>query len=131
MTFELTILALAGLLHIGQFAFASYRASADVGTEYSLGPRDHMPTQQMRPATARLMRAYDNSAVMLPLFGLAVMLIAVTDQSTMVTKSAAAIYLAARVLYTPAYALGWQPWRSVIWIVALTCCTLLYFAALF
>jgi uncharacterized MAPEG superfamily protein len=24
-------------------------------------------------------------------------------------------YLAARILYVPAYAFGWRPWRSAIW----------------
>lgn len=130
MTFELTILALAGLLHIVQFAVASYMANVDVGPRYTTSPRDRMPSRELRTATARLLRAYDNSAVMLPLFGLGVVIITLSDQSTALTRGAAALYLAARAAYTPAYALGWQPWRSYIWLLAMACCAALFLAAL-
>ena len=39
------------------------------------------------------------------------------NQSTTTTQTAAYTYLAARILYVPAYALGWKPWRSAIWAV--------------
>ncbi len=36
----------------------------------------------------------------------------------------------ARVLYVPAYAFGWVPWRSLIWAVGLVATLLLLVAAL-
>ena len=42
-------------------------------------------------------------------------MITLTDQSTPFTAACAWTYLAARALYVPAYALGWNPWRSLIW----------------
>ena len=48
MTPELTILALAGLMHIAQFAVASVMANQDVGTGYTTSPRDRAPSREMR-----------------------------------------------------------------------------------
>ncbi|MFT6451082.1 MAG: putative MAPEG superfamily protein [Halocynthiibacter sp.] len=130
MTFELTALALVGLLHIAQFSVASYMANVDVGMGYTTSPRDRLPSREMRQITARMLRAYDNAAVMLPLFAAAALIIHTTGQSSAYTATLAFTYLAARALYIPAYAFGWRPWRSYIWIAALTCCALMFLAAL-
>jgi len=53
--------------------------------------------------------------VSLILFTIAVVAIALSDQSTALTQTCAWVYLLARVLYVPAYAFDWVPWRSVIW----------------
>ena len=67
---------------------------------------------------------------MFPFFAAGVGIIAITQQSSLITVLAAWVYLGARILYVPAYALGWQPWRSYIWILALLCCAVLFIAAL-
>jgi uncharacterized MAPEG superfamily protein len=51
------------------------------------------------------------------LFTLAVLVITASDQSTPFTAACAFAYLGARLLYIPAYALGWRLWRSAIWAV--------------
>ncbi|AJE48593.1 MAPEG family protein [Celeribacter indicus] len=130
MTPELVALALAGLMHIAQFAVASVMANADLGPGYTTSPRDRAPSREMRPTTARLLRAYDNHVQMFPFFAAAALLIAVTDQSSAVTAAAAWGYLLARLLYIPAYAFGWQPWRSYIWILAMLATAILFIAAL-
>ena len=131
MTPELTALALAGLLHIVQFSVASYLANVDLGPRYTTGPRDTAPKREMRPTTARMLRAYDNHVQMLGLFAAGALIVAVTGQSTGVTATAAYAYLVARALYIPAYAFGWQPARSYIWLIALAACATLFLAALF
>ena len=130
MSAVLTALAVAGLLHIAQFAVASYMANVDVGPGYTTSPRDRPPSREMRIATARLLRAYDNSCAMIGLFAGAALLIHVSGQVTGWTVLLAWAYVALRALYAPAYALGWQPWRSFIWLGTLACCGLLYLAAL-
>lgn len=130
MTPELTALALAGLLHIAQFAVASYMANVDVGPGYTTSPRDRPPSLEMRRTTARLLRAYDNSCAMIGLYAGAVAVVAISGQSNAWTAFLAFAYVALRAVYAPAYALGWQPWRSFIWLGALGCCALLYLAAL-
>ncbi|MGH1367686.1 MAG: MAPEG family protein [Maritimibacter sp.] len=131
MTPELTALALAAFVHIISFVAYSYMANVDVGLGYSTSPRDSAPSRDMRVVTMRLSRAYDNSAAMFGLFAGGALMISVTGQSTVYTGGLAFAYVALRAGYTLAYARGWRPWRSYIWICALLCCALLYLAALF
>ena len=130
MTPILIPLALAGLMHIVQFAIASYMANVDLGPGFTTSPRDRAPSREMRLTTARMLRAYDNHVQMFPFFAAAVLLIQVTAQSSVVTIVAAWAYLLARALYIPAYAFGWTPWRSYIWLCAMTCCAILFISAL-
>jgi uncharacterized MAPEG superfamily protein len=115
MTPELTALALAGLLQMVQFALFAIPANLELGTRYTASSRDRPPERPLSTQTARLQRALDNHFESLILFTLAVLVVTLSNQSTAVTQAAAWTYLAARLLYIPAYALGWVPWRSVIW----------------
>ena len=114
---ELTILALAALLLAAQFIPFSILANRDLTPGYTTSPRDRPPSRQMSTLTGRLQRALNNHFESLILFTIAVVVVTLGQQSTPVTQYAAYIYLAARILYVPAYALGWRPWRSVIWMV--------------
>ncbi|WP_054007023.1 MAPEG family protein [Cypionkella psychrotolerans] len=117
MTPELTALALAGLLQVGQYALFAIPANLQLGTGYTSSPRDRPPSRQLSLRTARLQRALTNHFEALVLFTLAVVVVTLGNQSSAVTQYAAYIYLAARVLYVPAYAFGLRPWRSAIWAV--------------
>lgn len=117
MTAELTALALAGLLQVGQYALFAIPANLQLGTGYTSSPRDRPPSRQLSVRAGRLQRALNNHFEGLILFTLAVVVVTLGNQSTAVTQYAAYIYLAARVLYVPAYAFGLRPWRSAIWAV--------------
>jgi len=117
MTAELTVLALAGLLQAVQYALFAIPANQQLGTGYTSSPRDRPPSRQLSLRTARLQRALSNHFEALILFTLAVVVVTLGNQSSPVTQSAAYIYLAARVLYVPAYYFGLRPWRSAIWAV--------------
>jgi uncharacterized MAPEG superfamily protein len=123
MTPELTVLALAGLLQMAQFVLFAVPANLELGTGYTSSARDRPPSRQMSPRTGRLQRALNNHFEGLILFTLAVVVVTLGNQSTPVTQTAAWVYLAARILYIPAYALGLRPWRSLIWAVG-WCATL-------
>ena len=84
----------------------------------------------MSPLTGRLQRAMNNHFEGLILFTLAVVVVTLGDQSTPVTQTCAWAYLAARILYIPAYAFGWRPWRSAIWFVGFTATLVMMLAAL-
>lgn len=118
MTPELTALALAGLLQALQFALFSIPANVELGTTYTSSPRDTPPPRPLSILTGRLQRAMNNHFEGLILFTLAVVVVTLGNQSTDVTRYAAWTYLAARLLYVPAYALGWRPWRSAIWAIS-------------
>ncbi|MDF3607808.1 MAPEG family protein [Paracoccus sp. DMF-8] len=113
MSAETTALGLAALLQAVQIGLAGYAMHRDMGDEWNVGPRDTTP--EFSPLTGRLRRAVANHFESLALFTIAVVMISIEDRSTALTVLCAWLYLAARILYVPAYALGWSPWRSVIW----------------
>ena len=130
MTPELTVLTLAGLLQAVQFALFAVPANKDLGTGYTSGPRDRAPSRNVSVQTGRLQRAMNNHFEGLILFTLAVLVITVSGQSTWFTAICAWVYLIARVLYVPAYALGLSPWRSAIWSAGFMATIAMLFAAL-
>lgn len=128
MTPELTALTLAALLQVGQFALYSVAANRQVGSKTAMGPRDGGTNLAGIPA--RLQRALNNHFEGLILFTIAVLVITLSDQSTSVTATCAWLYLGARVLYVPAYAFGWAPGRSLIWMVGFAATVAILIAAL-
>jgi uncharacterized MAPEG superfamily protein len=117
MTTELTALALAFLLQVVQFALYAIPANLEIGSGYTMSARDRDPSRTLSDRTARLGRAFDNHFQGLVMFTIAVVVVTLSQQSTSLTMACAWVYLGARVLYVPAYAFGWRPWRSLIWFV--------------
>lgn len=118
MTPELAALALAILWQGVQFVLVSIPANRELGPQITLAPRDDGPlVDKVCQRTARLSRALDNHAAALTLFAPAVVLVVLTESTSALTALLAFTYLAARVVYVPAYAFGWRPWRSVVWMV--------------
>jgi uncharacterized MAPEG superfamily protein len=135
MTSELTALTLAGLLQVVQYVLMSVPANLELGTRKTLSPRDpdrlgKPLIEQVSPRTGRLFRALNNHFEGLILFTLAVTVITLSNQSTTLTAICAWAYLGARILYIPAYAFGWVPWRSVIWLVGFLATATMLVAAL-
>lgn len=115
MSIELTTLTLAALLQYVQFGIYAVPANLELGTGYTMSARDREPSKQLTQKTARLGRAFENHFEGLILFAIAVGVIQMSGQNSGFTAACCVIYLVARVLYIPAYALGWNPWRSFIW----------------
>ena len=130
MTPELTALALSGLLQAVIFVPFSICANMDLGSHYTSGPRDLPPSRELSTLAGRLQRAMNNHFEGLILFTIAVVVVTLGKQSTQITEYAAWSYLAARILYVPAYAFGWRPWRSVIWAVGFLATLTMIVAAL-
>jgi uncharacterized MAPEG superfamily protein len=131
MTPELTVLALAVLLQGAYFAaygYYAFVAERQLSLRWALSSRD-----EERPLTgrgARARRAEANFVHGLVLFAAAAAAVALSDQSTAFTAACARLFLISRVLYLPAYLLGWLPWRSVFWGVAYGATFLMALAAL-
>jgi uncharacterized MAPEG superfamily protein len=130
MTPELTVLALALLLQAGQLAAFSIRANLDVGPGYAMSARDSDPSRPLSPLGGRLQRALNNHFEALILFTAAVVLVEMSAATSAFTAACAWVYLLARLLYVPAYALGWVPWRSLIWAAGFLATLLMVLAAL-
>ncbi len=130
MTPELTALTLAAILQFVQFALYSVPANLQVGSGYLMSARDREPNRQMSDRTARMGRAFENHFEGLILFAIAVGVIQMSGQNTGFTAVCAWVYLAARILYVPAYTFGWSPARSIIWIIGFFATFLILIAAL-
>lgn len=135
MTPELTVLTLTALFHIAILAITVTCADLQIGLRKGMSPRD--PERLKTPImelvgtrTSRLMRALQNHMESLPLFAIACLVIAITDQSTQFTQTCAWAYLGARMIYVPAYVFGWVPWRSIVWMVATGAIVAMLIAAL-
>ena len=118
MTPELTALTLAALLQMVQFVLFALPANLELGTRYTMSPRDKAPGRPVSTLTGRMQRALNNHFEGLILFTLAVVVVTLSGQADGFTAACAWTYLAARVFYVPAYAFGLVPWRSVIWAVS-------------
>lgn len=135
MTPELTVLALAAMLQAVQLTLMAVPANLELGMGKTMSPRDRARLggsleDQLSPRTARLKRAMDNHFEALILFTVAVVVVTLSAQSTPFTAACAWIYLGARILYVPAYAFGWRPWRSLIWMVGILATFAMVIAAL-
>jgi uncharacterized MAPEG superfamily protein len=117
MSTELTALVLATLLLLAQFLHVAVLANLEIGAGYFTSPRDRLPDRELSPRSARLKRAYENHREWLLPFAVAVLAVELAGAGGRLTAACAWAYLAARALYVPAYALGWSPGRSLIWLV--------------
>jgi uncharacterized MAPEG superfamily protein len=130
MTPELLALTLAALLQAVQYILYAIPANMELGTGYTSSTRDRPPSRELSPTTARLGRALNNHFEGLILFTIAVTVVTLSNQSTPLTQYAAYTYLAARILYIPAYAFALNPWRSAIWAVGFIATLTMLIAAL-
>ncbi|RIA56379.1 MAPEG family protein [Dichotomicrobium thermohalophilum] len=117
LTIELTVLVLAVLLAYAQLTIYAIYANRDYGPDYTMSPRDSAPARPASVMTGRLRRAYENHLESLPWFAIAVLVAQVSGTTSWITAAASLIYLAARIVYIPCYALGWRL-RSLVWSVA-------------
>ena len=129
MAAETTALALAALLQAAQIGIAGASMNRDVGAKWNASPRDTQP--EFSILTSRLRRAVNNHFEWLILFTIAVLLVMLSDAGNALTTFCAWLYLLARVLYVPAYAFGWSPWRSLIWAVGFLATLVMIVTSLF
>lgn len=129
MAAETTALGLAALLQAVQIGLAGASMNRDAGARWNAGPRDHPP--EFSTLTRRLRRAVANHFEGLALFTIAVVMVVIGDATSVLTVLCAWLYLLARILYVPAYAFGWSPWRSLIWAVGFIATLAMIVATLF
>lgn len=126
---ELLVLGLAAILQAVQIGLAGWSMNRDGLQQWNAGPRDREP--QFSARTSRLRRAVNNHFEALAFFTIAVVLVQFTRSSGAFTAVCAWVYLLARILYVPAYAFGWSPWRSLIFGVGFLATMLMILTALF
>ncbi|MGB5559730.1 MAG: MAPEG family protein [Paracoccaceae bacterium] len=125
---ELSILALYGLLVALTVLLQTTGLMGQLGMGYLMSARDE--NREAAGMTARLERALNNSVVAMTLFAPAILIIAIRDGFSDTTLMAAQIFLLARVVYLPAYALGIMGLRTLVWLAGFAATAVLYFQAL-
>ena len=129
MTPELTILGWTLVLALVQLFIAAALRNKETGSAYNVGPRDE-PGPPVGIVTGRLQRAHRNLLETLPVFIGAILIVHVTNRYGQLTYWGAWIYLIARIIYVPLYALGIPVARSIAFQVSLLGLTLLLIAIL-
>ncbi|HEX8380995.1 MAG TPA: MAPEG family protein [Allosphingosinicella sp.] len=117
MTAELTVLAwgcILALVHI----FAAVRVKTrQYGAKWNMGARDEeLPPPQ--PTVGRLARAQANFFETFPIFAAAVLIVAVADVESRWTAIGAWLWLGARIVYLPLYALGVPVVRTIAFLAS-------------
>ena len=129
MTYELTILGWTLVLALVQLFAAAALRNKETGNAYNVGPRDE-PGPPVGIVTGRLQRAHRNLLETLPVFIAAILIANVSGRDGQLTFWGASIYLFARVVYLPLYALGIPVARSIAFQASLVGLTLLLVAIL-
>ena len=125
---ETTILAAYGLLIMITILMQVLGSMRQLSLGYLMSARDD-PREAGR-VTARIKRALDNSIVAMALFAPAVLILTVLDRNNDTTLVAAEVFLIARIIYLPVYALGVPAIRTLAWLAGFAATAILYFHAL-
>ena len=125
---ELSILAIYGLVVAISVALQTSGAISQFGVSYLLSARDE--ARSASGTTARLDRAQNNAIQAMVLFAPAILILAVKGTFSDTSLIAAQVFLIARVIYLPAYALGITGLRTLTWLVGFLATISLYFLAL-
>lgn len=128
MSSELNILALYGLYTALILLLQVTGAMGQLGMGYLLSSRDEHRT--LTGITGRLDRALVNSVTAMALFAPAILILAVKEEFSATTLTAAQAFLIARILYVPAYALKLTGVRTLLWLVGFAASVVLYLVAL-
>ena len=130
MTTELTVLAwgcVLALVHV----FAAVRVKTrQYGKEWNMGARDEvLPPPE--PIVGRLARAQANYFETFPIAAAAILVVTAADRTNALTAIGAMIWLGARIVYLPLYAMGIPKIRTVAFLVSVVGILLVLAPALF
>ena len=118
MTTELTVLAwgcVLALVHV----FAAIRAKTrQYGSKWNISARDE-EVPPLNPVAGRLARAQANFYESFPIMVAAILIVSVAHLENRWTALGALIWLGARLLYLPLYAMGVPVVRSLAWAASL------------
>lgn len=125
---ETTILAAYGLLVLLTILLQVLGSLQTLSMGYLMSARDE--PREVGRMTARINRALTNSITAMALFAPAILLLVVQDKTTPTTLLVAQLFLVARIIYLPVYALGVPAIRTLAWLVGFAATAVLYLLAL-
>jgi uncharacterized MAPEG superfamily protein len=118
MSTELVVLAWGCVLALVHIFAAAHVKTRQYGTKWNAGPRDEAlaPPEVL---VGRLTRAQANYFETFPIMIAAVAIVAIAGLSTRSTEIGSLLWIAARIVYLPLYALGIPFVRSVAFLVSM------------
>ncbi len=114
---ERQLLAIAVLLGFVQLAWAAVAARRQQGLKWARGARDE--AKPVSGVAARLDRAFKNYLENFPFFAAALVGNMALDNLGPLTWWGALIFVGARIVYVPLYAMGIPSIRSLVWFVSI------------
>ena len=118
MPVELKILALSTIVLLFTIIAATRSKTAQYGTKWNMGARDGA-VPEPSPVTGRLMRAQANFFETFPIVIALIAILAISGRGNAHTALGACLWLGARVVYLPLYALGIPVVRSLAFLVSM------------
>lgn len=115
---ELTCLGWACVLGFVHIIIAGNARTKEFGAKWNISARDDKKPP-LSPFTDRLFRAQSNFFETFPLFASAVLIVTVSQSSSVYSHWGALIYLAARTIYFPLYAFGVPVMRTAVWLLSI------------
>jgi uncharacterized MAPEG superfamily protein len=106
---------LIGLVHI--FTAVRFKTK-QLGVEWNMSARDQQ-LPALNKVTERLYRAQSNFLETYPFFIISILVTAITDTYSFYSYWGAIIYLVARTLYLPIYAMGIPKIRTFVWLISI------------
>lgn len=125
---ELSILAVYGLLVALVIGLKTTGMMRQLGAGYMLSSRDDQ--RSVGGILGRLDRAQTNSITALTLFAPAILILALRDNFSDASLTAAQVFLVARIIYVPAYAFGITGVRTLVWLAGFAATVILFFLGL-
>ncbi|MDF1727673.1 MAG: MAPEG family protein [Sulfitobacter sp.] len=125
---ELTLLAAYGLLVLITLLLQVLGSMRTLSIGYLMSARDE--PRDVGKMTARIRRALDNSITAMALFAPAVLILEVQDRTDASSLLACQVFLIARIIYLPVYALGVPTIRTLAWLAGFAATAILYLLAL-
>jgi len=112
---EFTMLAIAMVLYFVHLFIAINAITAERGAKWNTGARDDTPPLKGK-LPGRLDRAFQNYKETFVVFAAAAIALAVVGRHNGWTVWGAELYVAARIVYLPLYALGVPLLRTLVWL---------------
>lgn len=117
MNVELHVLVWSVVVGFVHIVAASHSASLQRGYRWTASSRDE-PLPPLQGVAGRLQRALNNYLETFPFFAALVLVAQLVGVHSPLTEWGAFLYIGARVVYLPLYAVGVPLVRSLVWNVA-------------
>jgi uncharacterized MAPEG superfamily protein len=118
MAVELKIAALGALLLLVHIFAAVHLKTKQYGREWNVGARDEA-LPPLNPVAGRLARAQANFQETFPIAIVALLGVVIAGQTSSSTALGGWIWLGARTIYLPLYAMGVPVVRTVVFVISL------------